>query len=87
MAELAETASLMVSPIVETSPEATDWAKSMAGKERKYLTFSLAKEEYGITILKIRDIIGMMPITSAPQTPDLSRIDPPAGQGDSNDGS
>jgi len=29
----------------------------------------LASEEYGIGILKIREIIGMMPITTVPQTP------------------
>ena len=38
-------------------------------KEGKYLTFTLADEEYGISILKIKEIIGMMPITSVPQTP------------------
>lgn len=37
----------------------------------KYLTFSLAGEEYGIGILKIKEIIGMMPITAVPQTPDF----------------
>ena len=37
--------------------------------EGKYLTFSMAEEEYGISILKIKEIIGMMPITSVPQTP------------------
>jgi len=36
----------------------------------KYLTFRLADEEYGIGILKIKEIIGMMPITALPQTPD-----------------
>jgi purine-binding chemotaxis protein CheW len=35
----------------------------------KYLTFALAKEEYGIRIMKIKEIIGMMPITCVPQTP------------------
>lgn len=40
-------------------------------KEGKYLTFSLAEEEYGIGILKIKEIIGMMPITTVPQTPDF----------------
>ena len=44
--------------------------KAMADKEGKYLTFSLASEEYGISILKIKEIIGMMPITSVPQTPE-----------------
>ena len=40
-------------------------------KDEKYLTFSLAEEEYGIGILKIKEIIGMMPVTSVPQTPDF----------------
>lgn len=40
-------------------------------KEGKYLTFSLAKEEYGIGILQVKEIIGMMPITSVPRTPDF----------------
>lgn len=35
----------------------------------KYLTFSLEGEEYGIGILKVKEIIGMMPITSVPRTP------------------
>ena len=41
----------------------------MADREGKYLTFTLANEEYGIGILKIKEIIGMMPITTVPQTP------------------
>jgi len=43
--------------------------KAMGEKEGKYLTFSLAGEEYGISILKIKEIIGMMPITPVPRTP------------------
>ena len=39
-------------------------------REGKYLTFSLAGEEYGIGILKIKEIIGMMPITPVPQAGD-----------------
>ena len=35
----------------------------------KYLTFSLSSEEYGIGILKVKEIIGMMPVTAVPQTP------------------
>lgn len=38
-------------------------------KEGKYLTFSLNKEEYGIPILKVKEIIGMMEITPIPRTP------------------
>jgi purine-binding chemotaxis protein CheW len=37
--------------------------------EGKYLTFSLASEEYGISIFKVKEIIGMMPITPVPRTP------------------
>ncbi|MBA3002342.1 MAG: purine-binding chemotaxis protein CheW [Desulfurivibrio sp.] len=39
-------------------------------KEGKYLTFSLGTEQYGLGILKIKEIIGMMPITALPQAPD-----------------
>ena len=42
---------------------------AMKIREGKYLTFSLANEEYGIGILKIKEIIGMLPITTVPQTP------------------
>jgi purine-binding chemotaxis protein CheW len=43
----------------------------LTDKEGKYLTFTLAEEEYGIGILKIKEIIGMMPITSVPKTPEF----------------
>ena len=46
-------------------------AKTRGVREGKYLTFTLAREEYGIGILKIKEIIGMLPITSVPQTPDF----------------
>ena len=38
-------------------------------REGKYLTFVLSDEVYGIGILKVREIIGMMPITPVPRTP------------------
>jgi purine-binding chemotaxis protein CheW len=45
-----------------------------AGKrEGKYLTFSLAGEEYGVGILKVKEIIGLMPITLVPRTPDYMK--------------
>jgi len=44
--------------------------RSMTIKTEKYLTFTLAEEEYGIGILKVKEIIGMMPVTSVPRTPD-----------------
>jgi purine-binding chemotaxis protein CheW len=41
----------------------------MTDLEGKYLTFSLGAEEYGISILRVKEIIGMMPIRQMPQTP------------------
>jgi purine-binding chemotaxis protein CheW len=52
----------------ETNEVAEKKAKS---REGKYLTFSMQKEEYGISILKIKEIIGMMPVTPVPQTPEF----------------
>ncbi len=43
--------------------------KAAAIKTGKYLTFTLKEEEYGIGILRVKEIIGMMPITSVPKTP------------------
>lgn len=39
----------------------------------KYLTFLIGKEEYGIPILKAKEIIKMMDITSIPKTPPFMR--------------
>jgi purine-binding chemotaxis protein CheW len=38
-------------------------------REGRYLTFTLAKEEYGVDIMKVKEIIGMMKITAVPRTP------------------
>ena len=35
----------------------------------KYLTFALGTEEFGLEILKVREIIGYMDITAVPKTP------------------
>ena len=43
--------------------------QAIINKEGKYLTFALANEEYGLEILKVREIIGYMDITAVPQTP------------------
>ena len=54
--------------LAEVMDQVTD---AKADREGKYLTFTLAEEEYGIGILKIKEIIGMMPITPVPQTPEF----------------
>jgi purine-binding chemotaxis protein CheW len=38
-------------------------------KDDKYLTFTLDNEDYGIGLLKVREIIGIMNITPMPHTP------------------
>ena len=43
----------------------------MAVTEEKLLTFSLGSEGYGVSILKVKEIIGMMHITPVPRTPDF----------------
>lgn len=52
--------------LTETMDQAV---KVMVEKEEKYLTFTLAGEEYGFGILKIKELIGMMPVTTVPQIP------------------
>lgn len=55
--------------MAEQDKQSMQSTKSMLDKEGKYLTFHLAGEEYGIGILKVKEIIGMMAITTIPQTP------------------
>jgi purine-binding chemotaxis protein CheW len=52
-----------------TKSNKTQEAQAAATLAGKYLTFGLGQEEYGIGILKIKEIIGMMPINELPQTP------------------
>lgn len=51
-----------------------DMKNSVADTEKqvggKYLSFALAEEEYGLPILQVKEIIGMMAVTAVPQMPD-----------------
>ena len=47
------------------SEQREDKTRALGGK---YLTFDLADEEYGLEILKVREIIGLMVITPVPRT-------------------
>lgn len=55
-------------------PEAGTSGSSVATKSEaragKYLTFGLGNEEYGLEILKVREINGMMDITRVPGMPE-----------------
>lgn len=44
-------------------------AARLDGVAGKYLTFALAGEEYGLSVLKVREIIKIMDITPVPQVP------------------
>jgi len=39
----------------------------------KYLTFQLGKEAYGIGIMKVQEIVGVMPVTRMPKLPHFVR--------------
>jgi purine-binding chemotaxis protein CheW len=45
-------------------------SQTLAGK---YMTFKLADEEYGLEILKVRELIGLMEITRVPRTQSYMR--------------
>lgn len=42
-------------------------------KEGKYLTFKLGSEEYGLELVRVREIIALMDITPVPLAPDYVR--------------
>lgn len=48
----------------------TDKLRELAGK---HMTFKLASEEYGLEILSVREIIGLMEITKVPRTREFIR--------------
>ena len=52
---------------------ASEAAAVVEAREGKYLTFELAGEIFGLEILKVQEIIGMMTVTRVPKTPDFIR--------------
>ncbi len=44
-------------------------AAAALSRQGKYLTFHLADEEFGIQVLKVREIMGLQDITAVPHTP------------------
>ena len=51
--------------------QATITLQKQSERAGKFLTFILAEETYGLQILKVREIIGLMDITAVPRTPDF----------------
>ncbi len=62
--------STQTTPLSPQDSIAAELGKRLAGK---YMTFQLAKEEYGLEILKVREIIGLMEITRVPRTREFIR--------------
>src|SRR5205809_2712657 len=46
-----------------------DPAAPVDARTGKYLTFQLVNEEFGIRVLRVREIMGVQEITAVPQTP------------------
>jgi purine-binding chemotaxis protein CheW len=57
----------MQSTVTQPSPN----SQALKSDERagKYLTFMIGKEEFGVGVLKVREIMGIQAITAMPQTP------------------
>ena len=60
---------------VETKEPGIDSRAAAMGRQLggKYMIFKLANEEYGLELLKVRDVIGLMDITRVPKTQDFIR--------------
>ena len=58
---------------MELAVKETKQTTDMSSIEGKFLTFVLCGEEYGLEILKVREINGLMDITSVPQMPDYMK--------------
>ncbi len=55
--------------MAEVAAQSKTSGRVAPAREGKYLTFALAQEEYGLEILKVREIIGYIEVTAIPQTP------------------
>jgi purine-binding chemotaxis protein CheW len=65
--------------MVEIAEKVDQVNKALLNKAGKYLTFALGKEQYGLEILKVREIIGYMEITAVPQTQSSAKSKAAAG--------
>ena len=52
---------------------AVEAASALTDLSGKYLTFELASEVYGLEILKVQEIMGLMEVTKVPKLPDYVR--------------
>jgi purine-binding chemotaxis protein CheW len=63
----------IIATVAKTGQETQGVNQIRTLKGGKFLTFLMANEKYGLEILKVREIIGMMDITPIPTTPAFIR--------------
>src|SRR2546429_6512488 len=56
-----------------TTPTVSAPALKSDDRAGKYLTFMIGNEEFGVGVLKVREIMGIQDITAVPQTPPYSK--------------
>src|SRR4030067_38152 len=61
------------STVVKTGQEAHGVNQVRVPEGGKFLTFLMANEKYGLEILKVREIMGMMDVPSTPTPPAFIR--------------
>jgi purine-binding chemotaxis protein CheW len=74
--QLIESAEDEEEQALQTSTDESDDAHQQVmtkAKPGKYITFRLAGEDYGLYILSVKEIIGMMQVTKVPRTPNFVR--------------
>ena len=64
-----------MSEVTQVNKTSTTTAAAITGAQlsRKFLTFFLGEEAYGLGISSVHEIIGMLPVTRVPRTPQFSR--------------
>lgn len=56
---------------MEVTATAAPAGAATVARAGKYLTFSLADEHYGLDIVRVQEIVGLLPVTRVPRLPDF----------------
>src|SRR3989339_1815788 len=64
---------MIMSATANNNGTSNSTAATAGARAGKYLTFQLRGEIYGLEILKVQEIIGMMKVTRVPRTPAFIR--------------
>lgn len=58
---------------MSTTTEINEAIQEVVDRSGRYLTFQLGDQSYGISVLKVREIIQIQPITKVPRTPEYMK--------------